>query len=109
MFAEFGLGKADFPKKAFAEKNFHCGILKDGDDLDNILGFRQQNLKDYFEIVRQKIHPLQKKFTFLFRSIIKKWLLSQSEPYHAYKNGNFKKMNHFFNQSDEKKLEKALL
>lgn len=109
MFAEFGLGKADFPKKAFAEKNFHCGILKDGDDLDNILGFRQQNLKDYFEIVREKIHPLQKKFTFLFRSIIKKWLLSQSEPYHAYKNGNFKKMNHFFNQSEEKKLEKALL
>lgn len=109
MFAEFGLGEADFPKKAFAEKNFHCGILKDGNDLDNILDFRQQNLKDYFEIVRQKIHPLQKKFTFIFRIIIKKWLLSQSEPYQAHKKGNLKKMNHFFNQLEEKKLEKALL
>ncbi|MDY0988208.1 UDP-glucose 4-epimerase [Flavobacterium sp. ACN2] len=109
MFAEFGLGNADFPQKAFAEKNFHCGILKDGDDLDNILGFRQQNLKDYFQMVRQKIHPMQKKTTFLFRSIIKKWLLSKSDPYKAHKKGNLKEMNHFFTQSEDKKLEKALL
>jgi len=109
MFAEFGLGKADFPQKAFAEKNFHCGILKDGEDLDNILGFRQQNLNDYFEMVRQKIHPLQKKITFIFKSIIKKWLLSQSEPYQAFKKGNAKKMNHFFNQLEKEKLEKVLL
>lgn len=109
MFAEFGLGKADFPQKAFAEKNFHCGILKDGEDLDNILGFRQQNLNDYFEMVRQKIHPLQKKITFIFKSIIKKWLLSQSEPYQAFKKGNVKEMNHFFNQLEKEKLEKVLL
>lgn len=109
MFAEFGLGEADFPKKAFAEKNFHCGILKDGNDLENILNFRQQNLNHYFEMVHQKIHPLQKISTFLFRSIIKKCLLSQSEPYQAFKKGNVKKMNHYFNQSNEKKLNKALL
>lgn len=102
MFDEFGLGKANFPEKAFAEKNFHCGILKDGDVLDHIIAFRQQNLKDYFEMVNQKIHPLQKKITFLFRSLIKKWLLSQSEPYIAYKKGNGTELNHFFNESDEK-------
>jgi len=97
MFDEFGLGKANFPKKAFAEKNFHCGILKDGDVLDNILDFRKQNLEDYFEMVSQQIHPIQKRTTFLFRNIIKKWLLSKSEPYRAHKNGDLKELKHFFN------------
>lgn len=109
MFDKFGLGEADFPQKAFAEKNFHCGILKDGENLEQILAFRQQNLNDYFEMVSNQISPLQKKITFLFRSLIKRWLLSQSEPYHAYKKGNVKEMNHFFNQLNENKLEKALL
>jgi nucleoside-diphosphate-sugar epimerase len=109
MFDAFGLGEADFPQKAFAEKNFHCGILKDGDDLDNILGFREQNLNDYFQMVRQRIHPLQKKATFLFRSSIKKWLLWQSDPYKAYKKGNLKEMNHFFNQSEEKETGKGFI
>lgn len=109
MFAEFGLGEANFPQKAFAEKNFHCGILKDGNDLENILGFREQNLKDYFQMVRQRICPLQKITTFLFRGIIKKWLLLQSDPYKAYKKGNLKEMNHFFILSGQNKLEKALL
>lgn len=109
MFDKFGLGEADFPQKAFAEKNFHCGILKDGDNLEQILNFRQQNLNDYFEMVGRKIHPFQKNITFLFRGFIKKWLLSQSEPYHAYKQGNAKEMSQFFISLDEKKLEKSLL
>ena len=103
MFAAFGLGEADFPQKAFAEKNFHCGIFKDGGDLESILVFRQQNLQDYFMMVRRQIHPLQKCVTFLFRSVIKKWLLSRSEPYQAYKKGNLIQMNHFFNPIDETK------
>lgn len=109
MFDAFGLGKADFPEKAFAEKNFHCGILKDGAALEAILHFRQQNLQDYFEMVNEKIHPLQKKLTFLFRRSIKKVLLSRSEPYQAYKKGNVKEMHHFFNPLEEKKLEKVIL
>lgn len=109
MFAEFGLGEADFPQKAFADKNFHCGILKDGDNLDHILAFRQQNLNDYFENVSRNIHPMQKKITFFFRRLIKKWLLSQSEPYQAYKKRNVKEMNHFFNQPNQKVLDQALL
>lgn len=97
MFGEFGLGKANFPDKAFAEKNFHCGILRDGDVLDSIINFRKQNLKDYFEMVGQRISPIQKRTTFLFKSIIKKWLLSKSEPYRAHKKGNLRELNHFFN------------
>lgn len=97
MFAAFGLGGADFPQKAFAEKNFHCGIFKDGGDLEAVLAFREQNLQDYFQMVRRQIHPLQKSVAFLFRSVIKRWLLSKSEPYRAYKKGNRVEMNHFFN------------
>lgn len=29
MFEAFGLGDSSFPQKAFAEKNFHCGIMSD--------------------------------------------------------------------------------
>lgn len=101
MFDEFGLGKADFPEKAFAEKNFHCGILKDGDVLDNIIHFRKQNLEDYFEMVSQQIHPIQKTATYLFRSIIKKWLLSKSEPYRAHKKGDVGELNKFFSQQEQ--------
>lgn len=100
MFDAYGLGKADFPENAFAEKNFHCGIMKDGDQLQDILFFRRQNLTDYFDRVNQEVHPFQKKITFVFRKFIKYWLLSQSEPYHAYQNGNEAKINHFFNTND---------
>ena len=96
MFDKFGLGKVNFPRKSFAEKNFHCGIFKDGDVLEAIIHFRRQNLEDYFEMASQQIHPLQRKTTFLFRSIIKKWLLSKSEPYRAHKKGNVRELNRFF-------------
>ncbi|KFC20344.1 NAD-dependent epimerase/dehydratase family protein [Chryseobacterium sp. FH1] len=100
MFDVFGLGDANFPEKAFAEKNFHCGIMFDGNRLDEIIHFRQQNLTDYFENVNQKVDPIQKKITFLFKKLIKRWLLSQSEPYQAYRRGNQLAMAHFFNNNE---------
>lgn len=103
MFDAFGLGEANFPEKAFAEKNFHCGILFDGDQLEEIIHFRRQNLADYFEMVHQQVNPFQKKLTFLFRNLIKRWLLSQSEPYQAFRKGNEKEMEHFFNNSNRGK------
>ncbi|MDQ0594385.1 nucleoside-diphosphate-sugar epimerase [Chryseobacterium ginsenosidimutans] len=107
MFDAFGLGDANFPEKAFAEKNFHCGILFDGDQLEKIIRFRRQSLADYFEMVHQQIHPFQKKITFLFRNFIKRWLLSQSEPYRAYWNGNESEIDHFFNKDEKKIVEPA--
>ena len=100
MFEAFGLGEAKFPDKAFAEKNFHCGIFSDGNQLEEIIHFRRQNLDDYFEMVHQQIHPFQKKITFLFAKLIKRYLLSQSEPYRAYKSGNEKEIEHFFNKNE---------
>jgi len=106
MFDAFGLGNANFPEKAFAEKNFHCGMLSDGKQLEEIIHFRRQNLNDYFGMVHQRVHPFQKKVTFLFKNLIKRWLLSQSEPYCAYRNGNKEEIEHFFNDN-EKKIEKS--
>ena len=107
MFDAFGLGKVNFPEKAFAEKNFHCGIMQDGNELEEIVRFRKQSLDDYFEMVHQQIHPFQKKTTFLFKNFIKRWLLSKSEPYQAYRIGNETEINHFFNKNGEKIAEPA--
>ncbi|MNY59841.1 hypothetical protein D3C86_1963260 [compost metagenome] len=53
-------------------------------------------------MVDQKVNPIQKKLTFLFRTIIKRWLLSKSEPYQAYRRGNQVAMEHFFNINEKK-------
>jgi len=100
MFEAFGLGEANFPEKAFAEKNFHCGIMQDGDKLEEIIGFRQQTLVDHFKIVNDQVGPVQKSITFLLKSIIKRWLLSRSEPYQAYQKRNQIEMEHFFNKNE---------
>ena len=54
-FEIFGLGDLDFPDKAFAEKNFHCGFYEDGDELENILHFRNHTLNDYFNMEKEKV------------------------------------------------------
>nr|WP_314498521.1 NAD(P)-dependent oxidoreductase [uncultured Chryseobacterium sp.] len=107
MFDEFGLGEADFPEKAFAEKNFHCGILSDGNRLEEIIHFRRQNLNDYFGMVHQQVHPFQKKITFLFRKLIKRYLLLQSEPYRAYRNGDEEEIKHFFKTNEMEMVKPA--
>ncbi len=91
-----GLGKLDFPDKAFAEKNFHCGYYVDGDVLENILHFRQDTMDDYFERLKQKISPITKFFTSLVKAPVKKILLRYSEPYKAYKTNDQKLMDRFF-------------
>lgn len=93
----FGLGDLNFPHKAFAEKNFHCGYYADGDDLENIVKFRKDNLDDYFKMIADRINPFVKFLTKIFRSIIKKLLLKKSEPYEAIKKGNQKLIKRFFN------------
>ncbi len=100
MFDAFGLGRVDFPEKAFADKNFHCGIMLDGFKLEEIIRFRRQNLVDYFETVDQQVKPYQKKLTCLLRNMIKRWLLSQSEPYKAFLKGNVSETDHFFNKNE---------
>lgn len=96
-FAIFGLGKLDFPERAFADKNFHCGFYADGDNLENIVHFRQDSLEDYFVLEEEKFSNIKKKAAALFRKPIKYFLLKKSEPYRAFKTQDAKQLHHYFN------------
>jgi nucleoside-diphosphate-sugar epimerase len=95
-FTIFGLGKPNFPDKAFAERNFHCGYYQDGDELDNVLKFRRDSLEDYYDSEAKKVPFWQKILTSVFNPLIKNYLLKQSEPLHAHKTKNLKMMEHYF-------------
>ncbi len=95
-FQVFGLGTNDFPKKAFAEKNFHCGYYQDSDVLEQILHYRKDNLETFFAKEKQKVQRIKKLFVFTFKKIIKKYLLKISEPYQAFTLKDKHLINHFF-------------
>ena len=95
-FKLFGLGKLNFPANAFAKRNFHCGYYKDGDDLEDLLHFRNDTLETYFKKVKYSIHGIQKFFTQLFRPAIKRGLLQQSDPRNALRKKNISLVQRFF-------------
>lgn len=95
-FKIYGLGSFNFPKHAFAERNFHCGRMVDGDDLEHILNFRRDTFHSYFEKTKSDVNPFLRFITILFRPIIKWVLLAQSEPYKAYRTRDKLQLNHFF-------------
>lgn len=94
----YGLGKLAFPEKAFAEKNFHCGRMVDGDELENILHFRKDTMESYLDKTAKPVSKIQKVLTFLVSPIVKWFLLRQSEPYQAWKTGDIRLINRFFKQ-----------
>ena len=96
-FTIFGLGKMNFPKKSFAEKNFHCGYYADGEELEKILHFRQDSLQDYFKMEKEKVSVFMKAITSILKSPIKWFLLKKSEPYQAFKDQDVAQMKHYFN------------
>lgn len=91
-----GLGALDFPDKAFAERNYHCGFYADSDKLEDILGFRRDTLSSYYAEVAASIPKYKRAITHLFSSIIKKNLLSRSEPYRAFLDQDEERMQYFF-------------
>lgn len=95
-FEFFGLGELDFPDKAFAERNYHCGLYADSDDLENILHFRKDSLADYYEAVRKSVPTLVRIGGIITEKLVKKMLLKKSEPYQAWKNGDTERMKYFF-------------
>ncbi|UFH45423.1 NAD(P)-dependent oxidoreductase [Flavobacterium galactosidilyticum] len=96
-FTIFGLGQVNFPKNSFAQKNFHCGYYADGDELEQIVNFRQNNLEDYFKMEEAKIARSGKIITSILRGPIKWFLHKKSEPYQAFKDQNLVQMKHYFN------------
>jgi nucleoside-diphosphate-sugar epimerase len=99
-FGIFGLGALNFPKLAFANRNFHCGFYEDGYLLDEILHFRNDTLETYFEQQKKTIPLAIKILAFTFRSFLKKFLLIQSEPYNSIRKNNKSLMQLFFGKTD---------
>lgn len=95
-FLLFGLGKLNFPIHTFAQRNFHCGILSDGQELENILHFRHDTLSTYFKDTKQSISFTTRLLSKSLRFFIKRALLNQSEPLKAMKTNNIELINHFF-------------
>lgn len=95
-FGIFGLGRLDFLPRSFAEKNFHCGYYADGDDLNDILDFRQDTLETYFQMEEEKVSPVKRTFISLFKKPIKSYLQKQSEPLMAFRAQDQKLMQLFF-------------
>ncbi|MEI6556239.1 MAG: NAD(P)-dependent oxidoreductase [Paludibacter sp.] len=95
-FQIYGLGKADFPEHAFAERNFHCGMYVDGDELENILHFRNDTIDTYFEDQKRGVNQAVRFLSTMLRVFIKQGLLLQSEPLKAFKSKNESQMSRFF-------------
>jgi nucleoside-diphosphate-sugar epimerase len=99
-FQLYGLGALNFPKLAFANRNFHCGFYEDGYLLDEILHFRNDTLETYFKQQKESIPLTTKILAFTFRYFIKKFLLKQSEPYNSIRKNNKSLMEQFFGKTD---------
>jgi len=95
-FTLFGLGKLNFPDNTFAQRNFHCGIFKDGNILEDILHFRMDTFNSYFNDTEKSISFFTKFAGTLLRVFIKRSLLLQSEPLKAVKENNPEQLSHFF-------------
>ena len=95
-FQIYGLGKADFHEHAFAERNFHCGMYVDGDELENILHFRNDTIDTYFEDQKRSVNQVVRFLSTMLRVLIKQGLLLQSEPLKAFKSKNESQMSRFF-------------
>lgn len=70
----------------------------DGDELQNILNFRRDDLTSYFYSVKMSIPSIQRFFTKLFRPSIKLALLNRSDPLKALHTRNYALMKRFFGE-----------
>ncbi len=92
----YGLGKLDFPEKAFAEKNFHCGYYADGHHLEEILEFRKDSIETFFKNLKSSVSLVQRVITGLIRKKVKSQLLNKSEPFKAFNENNKELIQRFF-------------
>ena len=84
----YGLNYKHLDEKGFANHNFHCGYYKDGDELNDILGFRSDSLESYYKYLREHVSSTQKTLTKVFSYFILSRLNAQSEPRLALRSQN---------------------
>ena len=99
-FKNAGLGQLNFPEHSFALQNFHCAYYADGDELEDILHFRQDTMDDFFRMQKEAISPITKILAYVFKKVIKQGLLAKSEPLDAYKTRDKEMLDRFFGHSD---------
>ena len=97
-FAATGLGELEFPPRAFADRNFHCGYFLDSHELEQILHFQRDSVDDYLAWYAQHVPPFYRRLAALFKRPIKRYLLRQSDPYRAVQQHDRKMMQRFFRQ-----------
>ncbi|MEA1875428.1 MAG: NAD(P)-dependent oxidoreductase [Bacteroidota bacterium] len=100
VFSIQGLKNLNLPSKAFASKNFHCGYYEDGDELEELLHFRSENLTDYFFQMAERQTVLSRGLASLLNPVIRMILLKQSDPWKAFRKGSGKPFKHFFLTSE---------
>lgn len=84
-FARMGIDFSLVPEKAFAERNFHCGYYADSGELDSILHFQRDCIRDLYSRMEQKVPPPQRFFSHMFQRIIVSELVKRSAPWKARK------------------------
>ncbi|MFH0760132.1 MAG: NAD(P)-dependent oxidoreductase [Bacteroidota bacterium] len=91
-----GLKEVDFPKHAFAEKNFHCGYFTDSEILNSILHFQRDSLTDFYEMLHNMGKGSTRRFISAFNGLIKGYLVRKSEPLKALRKGNEVHIHRFY-------------
>lgn len=84
-FARMGLDFSLVPEKAFAERNFHCGYYADSGDLEEILHFQRDCIRDLYARMEERVPNSQRFFSRVFQRIIISELLKRSDPWKARK------------------------
>ncbi|MDO9593334.1 MAG: hypothetical protein Q7I98_09175, partial [Erysipelotrichaceae bacterium] len=82
--------------KAFADRNFHCGYYIDGDELNEIISFRQDTLETYYNYLRGHVSFFQKQMSTIFSYFIISHLNQKSEPRIALKSNNMDLIKKYF-------------
>ncbi|BES65643.1 NAD(P)-dependent oxidoreductase [Gottschalkiaceae bacterium SANA] len=84
-FERMGIDFSLVPEKAFAERNFHCGYYADSNELESILHFQRDCIRDLYARMEEKVPPPQRFFSRIFQRIIVSELVKRSAPWKARK------------------------
>ena len=105
MFNIFGIDPHILPENAFATRHFHMGHYVDGHKLDHLLRFQRTGLKEHFEDVKKHTSFMKKRaIQMIPKQLIRKYLLSLSEPLQAIKKNNADLILRFYGSREEFEL-----
>lgn len=105
-FALFGGDTKDFFEPNYnCTRNFHCGFFADGEELNNLFQYRQDNIHDYWGKIL-KAHPVFKMAKIAPKKLIKRFSIMKimkdsNAPAYWYKHGDFARITAFFGSKEK--------